>query len=162
MDVSKGELAIPEVNETLKLAPSNFVTLTTLYEDMREFLRVTHDQFGNLWKSMQRTQNSGQKQEISSEDVLKWSTSRTLLEEDLDVGIVGLVFLCNFFTIPTTLYEDQEVHTCMTSIMKSGQCVGIGYMFKNRTFWNFQCIIRWHMHTCIVCYLGDAEFQETL
>ena len=53
--------------------------------------------------------------------------------------------------ILTTLYGDPEAYTCMMSWMESTPCVTIGHMFKERTFWNFLCIISWHMLTCVVC-----------
>ena len=55
------------------------------------------------------------------------------------------------FAILTTLYADLENYTYMTSGMESSLCVSIGHMLKERTFWNFLCIISRPMLTCIMC-----------
>ena len=43
----------------------------------------------------------------------------------------------------------------MTLWIESSPCVSMGQMFKERTFWNFLCIISWHMLTCVICVRAD-------
>ena len=62
-----------------------------------------------------------------------------------------LVILVWIFATLTTLYRDHEAHMCMTSCMKSGPCVSIGHMFKEKAFWIFLCVISWPMLSCIIC-----------
>ncbi len=63
----------------------------------------------------------------------------------------GACYSCVNFVTLTTLYGDLWIYTCMTSWMESSPCVRIEHMFKERTLWNFLCIISRPMLTCIMC-----------
>ena len=128
---------------------------TRLCEIPGEFLHVFQDENQKPRERTFKDGNSGLRKEISAEDVLRRLVTRGQLAELPNVKLWCLLFACAISAILTALCEDLGVYTCLTSWMENCPRVSIGDTFKERTFWNFRCIISQPMLTCIMCRCTD-------
>ncbi len=100
VDVRKGKFEILELTRSLHLTMQICSILSTLYENIEEFLHVFHDRVGDLQKCTWESENTSLKWRISSEGAPRISASWTLLEESLDVEIAHLIFPYRFPRFP--------------------------------------------------------------
>ncbi len=153
IDVWKGELAFPVVIEAFNLILPKFATLTTLYEILWESLHVYHDDCQS-WIDLQRRKQCSGIGNLFSRcfRMINWPEATGGTSKCGDNVLFILMWI---FAILSTLYGDPEAYTCMTLWMESSPCVSIGHMFKERAFWNFLCIISWHMLTFVIGVRAD-------
>ena len=158
IDIWRRELTIAVVFEAFNLILPILVHLTTSYEIVWKFLYVWYDKCQSCTDLQRRTQWSGMGNLFSRcFRMIIWPEATG---EICKCGDNVLIILVWIFVILTTLCGDPEAYTYMTSWMESSPCVSIGHMYKERTFWNFLCIIGWHMLTCIIRVLADKVLRD--